>query len=222
MDTQQSKLIATLESYEDFEILYNACTADDVVFQYLEKLSTQSMIDVICFLYNEGLIQDSLFKNSLLSTPWKIEDYSRLLIIILDDSGFFSKEEIQRLVIKYLIKNNLDLKYLNRIHKFMKKIENIKIEKAIRETKYAQIVITTKSLTDYAVAVSYNKDKQIVVIASGIDNIAVHIKREALKYDIPVIEHPPLARTLYGDISIGQQVSEQLKIPAIDILEKIK
>ena len=73
----------------------------------------------------------------------------------------------------------------------------------------ADVVITNP--THYAVAMKYDKsvDSAPKIIAKGIDFIAVKIKGIANENKIPIIENPALARALYDQIEIDQQVPNE-------------
>ena len=70
----------------------------------------------------------------------------------------------------------------------------------------ADVVITNP--THYAVAMKYdnNVDSAPKVIAKGIDFIALKIKDIARDNDIPIIENPALARSLYSQIEVDQEI----------------
>ena len=48
-----------------------------------------------------------------------------------------------------------------------------------------------------------------VVLAKGMDEIALKIKSLAKENDVPVVENKPLARALYASVEIGQPVPEE-------------
>ena len=68
----------------------------------------------------------------------------------------------------------------------------------------ADVVIVNP--THYAVALEYKMDtmEAPVVLAKGIDNIALRIKAIAEEHEIPVVENPPLARALFA--SAGNRI----------------
>lgn len=73
----------------------------------------------------------------------------------------------------------------------------------------ADVVITNPS--HYAVAMRYDNqiDSAPKVIAKGIDFLALRIKDVARENDIPIIENPSLARALYDQIEVEQQIPEE-------------
>jgi flagellar biosynthetic protein FlhB len=49
-----------------------------------------------------------------------------------------------------------------------------------------------------------------VLVAKGADLIALHIRALAKEHDVPILENPPLARTLYAKIELDSPVPPDL------------
>lgn len=62
--------------------------------------------------------------------------------------------------------------------------------------------------THYAVALEWNdlSMEAPVVVAKGADLIAKRIREVAAEHDVPIMENPPLARTLYDKVDIDQAI----------------
>jgi len=76
----------------------------------------------------------------------------------------------------------------------------------LANTKNADVVVTNP--THYAIALRYNKgDEAPMVVAKGVNLIALKMREIASEYDIPIIPNPPLARALY------EQVEQDVTIP---------
>ena len=72
----------------------------------------------------------------------------------------------------------------------------------------ASVVITNP--THFAVALQYERGMNApVCVAKGADLIARKIREVAEAHDIPVVENPPLARTLYGTVEIDQEIPQE-------------
>ncbi len=82
----------------------------------------------------------------------------------------------------------------------------------------ADVVVTNP--THYAVAIKYDETKHNapVVVAKGVDNIAIQIKKIARENGVHVMESPPLARALYKDVEIDHPVPEALFTAVAEVL----
>ncbi|MCX7879573.1 MAG: EscU/YscU/HrcU family type III secretion system export apparatus switch protein [Ignavibacteria bacterium] len=76
--------------------------------------------------------------------------------------------------------------------------------------KRADVVITNP--THFAVALEYKPYKMNapVVVAKGVDFMALKIRELAEEYNVPVVEEPPLAQALYYSVEIEEQIPEFL------------
>ena len=99
------------------------------------------------------------------------------------------------------------------------KIRQIRMERARRRmmdnVHKADVVIVNP--THYAVALEYKMETMDVpvVVAKGVDHIALKIKEIAKNDDIPIVENPPLARALYASVDIDEPIpSEHFKAVA--------
>ena len=73
----------------------------------------------------------------------------------------------------------------------------------------ADVVITNP--THYAVAIKYEEDKYApVVVAKGMDTIAIQIKKIARENSVHIVQNPPLARSLYAEVEVDKAIPEEL------------
>ena len=80
----------------------------------------------------------------------------------------------------------------------------------LKEVPGADVVITNP--THFAVALQYDLSKANapMVIAKGADHLAFLIRNIAKENSVPIEENPYLARMLYRDVEIGQEIPETL------------
>jgi flagellar biosynthetic protein FlhB len=65
--------------------------------------------------------------------------------------------------------------------------------------------------THYSVALKYSSDAPApVVVAKGMDVLALKIRELAREADVAIVPDPPLARTLYGSVDVGKMIPEDL------------
>jgi flagellar biosynthesis protein FlhB len=69
----------------------------------------------------------------------------------------------------------------------------------------ATVVVTNP--THFAVALHYERGMTApICVAKGADLIARRIRDIAAEHDVPIVENPPLARTLYATVEIDQEI----------------
>jgi len=73
----------------------------------------------------------------------------------------------------------------------------------------ADVVVTNP--THYAVALRYDGQTAApVVVAKGMDHLALKIREIAAEAQVPVVPDPPLARSLYATVEVGREIPEEL------------
>lgn len=82
----------------------------------------------------------------------------------------------------------------------------------------ADVVITNP--THYAVALKYDPNAMPapLLLAKGVDEAAMKIREIAGEYKIPILEIPPLARSVYYHTKIGDEIPEGLYIAVAQVL----
>lgn len=85
----------------------------------------------------------------------------------------------------------------------------------------ADVVITNP--THFAVAVKYDTDiaPAPIVIAKGEDYLAQKIKEKAKEYQIEIVENKPLARMLYHNVELGEQVPPELYQAVAEVIAMV-
>lgn len=82
----------------------------------------------------------------------------------------------------------------------------------------ANVII--RNPTHYAIAVQYEMGKQRapIILAKGMDSLALKIIEVAEKHNIPSIENKPLARGLYESVEIDQEIPEKYYHAVAEVL----
>ncbi|RDU71334.1 flagellar biosynthesis protein FlhB [Helicobacter aurati] len=85
----------------------------------------------------------------------------------------------------------------------------------------ANVVVTNP--THYAVALRFDSDKESapVVVAKGIDHLAIRIKGIARENDILVVENPPLARELYRLVDVDRMIPQELFSAVVELFQYV-
>ncbi len=102
--------------------------------------------------------------------------------------------------------------------KIKEKQRQMAMSRMMQEVPDADVVITNP--THYAVAIKYeqNEDSAPIVVAKGKDVIAGNIKKVAKENDVMIVENKPLARLLYANIEIGEEITPDLYEAVADVL----
>jgi flagellar biosynthetic protein FlhB len=105
------------------------------------------------------------------------------------------------------------------------KIRRVQMEMARRrmmnDVPRATVVITNP--THYAVALEYRRGEMAapVVLAKGVDQIALKIREKAREHGIPIVENRPLARGLYDTAEIGDTIPGPLFAAVAEVLAQL-
>lgn len=91
-------------------------------------------------------------------------------------------------------------------------------QRMMAEVPTADVVVTNP--THFAVALRYDLEKNAapVVVAKGQDLVALRIRELAQSSDVPIVENPPLARTLYKQVDIGREIPGDLYEAVAEVL----
>ena len=90
-------------------------------------------------------------------------------------------------------------------------------KRMLAEVATADVVITNP--THFAVALRYDGSRPAPeVVAKGQDLVAAAIREEAAKHEVPVMTNPPLARALYREVELGQQIPDAFFAAVAEVL----
>jgi flagellar biosynthesis protein FlhB len=81
--------------------------------------------------------------------------------------------------------------------------------KTLQKTKEATVLITNP--THYSIALKYEVGMSApIVVAKGIDFLALRMREVAKENEIPIVENRPLARAIYAAVEAGKEIPENL------------
>lgn len=92
------------------------------------------------------------------------------------------------------------------------------MKRMMQEVPKADVIVTNP--THYAVALKYDQGKfrAPVVVAKGVDEVALHIRKIAKEHKVPVIESPALARSIFHTTELDHPIPEQLFAAVAQVL----
>ncbi|WP_240375327.1 flagellar biosynthesis protein FlhB [Bacillus piscicola] len=99
-----------------------------------------------------------------------------------------------------------------------KKQMDMAMQRMMQEVPEADVVITNP--THFAIALSYKEEQMAApkVTAKGADYVAMRMKSLAKKHDVVMVENKLLARALYSQTEIGDEVPEELFKAVAEVL----
>lgn len=88
----------------------------------------------------------------------------------------------------------------------------------MQDVPTADVVVVNPA--HYAVALRYDaeKDPAPVVVAKGVDHVALRIKAIAMEHGVHIFEDPALARSLYSAVDVGEMIPEELYRAVAEVL----
>lgn len=100
----------------------------------------------------------------------------------------------------------------------------ISMSRMMQNIPTASVVVTNP--THYAVALRFDREDRErfgvpVVVAKGIDHLALRIKSIARENEIQVIENPPLARELYARIEVDMPIEDDMFVAVAALLKEV-
>ncbi len=101
--------------------------------------------------------------------------------------------------------------------KIKQKQREMAMGRMMQEVPKATVVVTNP--THVAVALKYEEGTSApVVVAKGLDRIALKIKEVAKESDVPIIENKPLARLMYSEIELNEEIPMDMYEAVAEIL----
>lgn len=170
---------------------------------YLDELRLLPIMTV------EGIL--SVWGRILFSVGWRIA----LCLLILAAADFAMQQHMFEEGLK-MTKQEVkdDFKDTEGNPQIKGKIRRLQIEmfrrRMMAALAEADVVVTNP--THFAVALKYDQETMAApqVVAKGCDYLAKRIRQVAEEHKIPIVEEPELARTLYRNVEIGEEIPMEL------------
>jgi flagellar biosynthetic protein FlhB len=90
-------------------------------------------------------------------------------------------------------------------------------QRMLAQVPSADVVITNP--THFAIALRYGRDVSAPkVVAKGQDLIALRIREIAAEHDIAIVENPPLARAIYRQVEVDQEIPAEFFSAVAEVL----
>ena len=91
-------------------------------------------------------------------------------------------------------------------------------KRMMQDVPLSSVIITNP--THFAIALKYDPERSHapILVAKGADLIALRIREIGKENDVPLVENPPLARALFKQVEIGQEIPGELYESVAEVL----
>ena len=104
--------------------------------------------------------------------------------------------------------------------KIKQKMREVSMRRMMQNVPQADVIITNP--THYAVALKYDMKSIMtgapVLVAKGVDFMAKRIREKGEENGVVIVENPPLARAIYADVEIDEEIPEELYLAVAEIM----
>lgn len=98
------------------------------------------------------------------------------------------------------------------------KQKEIASRRMMQEVPNATVIINNPTHISVALKYEGGKNQVPIVVAKGADNVALKIRQIAKEYDIPMIENKPVARMIYKQVDLNEEIPENMYQAVAEIL----
>ncbi len=160
---------------------------------------------LLYFLTPEGIVQEIAYLGALL---WLRISLVMLVLGVID--LLYQRWQFQQDQRMTLKEARDELRELEGDPQIKQRVRQLQRQMAMRRMMAevpAADVIVTNPLT-YAIALRYDAETMQApkVVAKGARLVAARIRELGIEHDVPIVQRPPLARTLFRTVEVGQEV----------------
>lgn len=143
---------------------------------------------------------------ALIDVPFQIYDYTQQLKMTFQEIRDENKDTEGNPDVKGRIKNTQ---------------REIAQRRMMAEVPKADVIITNPE--HYSVAIKYDQENMAapIVVAKGVDIIAMQIRTIAREHEVPILQAPPLARALHHTTEIDDEIPAALYLAVAQVLAYI-
>ena len=143
---------------------------------------------------------------ALIDVPFQIFDYTQQLKMTFQEIRDENKDTEGNPDVKGRIKNTQ---------------REIAQRRMMADVPKADVIITNPE--HYSVAIKYDQENMAapIVVAKGVDAVAMHIRMIAREHEVPILQAPPLARALHHTTEINDEIPASLYLAVAQVLAYI-
>ncbi len=204
----------------------------NTLIEFLKSLAKVIIVIIVAY-FIVSVVQQRFWQTTLIvpeSIPAILKDKAALLLLVI--TCLIVPLAIFDIIwqrAQWTKKNRMSLKEVKDEHKDMEGDPHMKSKRDAKRKELAQkrmkdiipkatVVLTNP--THFAVALRWEKgvDPAPIVVAKGVDRIALHIRELAKENEVPIIENKPLARTLHATTEVDDVIPNEHWQAVADII----
>jgi flagellar biosynthetic protein FlhB len=194
-----------------------------VVIAYVAYTSIQKNVDDLFVLYDIELVQAIILCGQvILDTGWKISLIYLLVGIgdfIYQKHKFHEEMKMTKQEVKDEYKNTEGSPEVK--SKQRQRMQEASRRRMMQDVPKADVIITNPTHISVALKYDSNEAKAPIVLAKGEDYLALKIREVAKENQIEIVENKPLARMLYANVDIGQEIPPELYQAVAEVLAMV-
>jgi len=99
--------------------------------------------------------------------------------------------------------------------------QQLALQRMMHDVPSADVVITNP--THFSCALKYDEEEMSapLLVAKGQDHLAHRIRELAIEHGVPVVEKPPLARSIFSTTEVGEEIPPDLYEPVAEVLSYV-
>ena len=86
----------------------------------------------------------------------------------------------------------------------------------------ADVIVTNPQHVSIAIAYDPETMRAPMVIAKGLDHLALRIRQLAYRHEVPIVERPPLARALHREVEVNQPIPTSFYRAVAEVLAYVQ
>ena len=193
------------------------------IIAYVAYTSIQKNMNNLFVLYDIPLMQAIILCGQIILDTGLMIALVYLLIgfgdLIYQKHKFHEEMKMTKQEVKDEYKNtegNPEIKGKQR-----QRMQEASRRRMMQDVPKADVIITNPTHLSVAIKYDANETKAPVVLAKGEDYLALKIREVAKENHIEIVENKPLARMLYTNVDIGQEIPPELYQAVAEVLAMV-
>ncbi|MBG80499.1 MAG: flagellar biosynthetic protein FlhB [Phycisphaerae bacterium] len=100
--------------------------------------------------------------------------------------------------------------------------QQLSMQRVAAAVPRADVIVTNPEHVSIAISYDPKTMRAPIVVAKGLDHLALRIRQLANRHEIPIVERPPLARALHREVEVNQPIPQSFYRAVAEVLAYVK